>query len=225
MQTDAVDLDLPEGATKTDRLRAAARKLERFRLSELYEAAGFGRPDEKERKRLWYLVRDMKKRREVRPADHGVYFYAKDAPADGSWERAKACPDQKKMWRVMRGLDKRQPFSVADVEQLAEVSRDYAGQYVTFLRREGHIAVVGREPGLGGTTRRALYRIVRDRDVPEAPRWNRSKVERDKKAREIAQAGAAEGLTVIERVHLIQGLFAEGVEQVEALARELEGRG
>jgi len=211
--------------SKTERLRRAARELGKFSLDELYERAGFGQPKGKERERLRYLVWDLCKARQLRNFDTGIYiFVGKD---EEQRPKAKESPRplamQAKMWRVMRGLNKRKPFSRADVQQLTGGSQDYARRYMTHLKKAGFLVQVSKERYLNGTNFRPLYRIPEEKDKPETPYYRRRRLERENREKAVRKATNVDGLTAAERISLLKGLFEEGRVHVAAIEKELDG--
>ena len=159
--------------TKSDRLREAARSLGTFNLDELFQAAGFGRPTGRERKRLRALLYVIKNRGGLERLGLGVYQYTNTEQK--GIRNPKANPLQIKMWRAMRNLNKRNVFSRMDVAQLSGAANSYVNSYIKFLLREWYLEQVGRIRHPSGFNYLPTYKILSDKDVPETPYFNTAK--------------------------------------------------
>jgi len=113
------------GQTFANRIREACRGLARsgeFGGSEIAHAAGLQTYMDK--RRMHVVLRDMRRRGEVRVVARGRYAYARTA---GSARK------QEVMWRLLRA---RRRVTVDDLVELAEVSRAYAREWLRALARQ-----------------------------------------------------------------------------------------
>ena len=216
--------------TKSDRLREAARSLGTFNLDELFQAAGFGRPTGRERKRLRALLYVIKNRGGLERLGLGVYQYTNTEQK--GIRNPKANPLQIKMWRAMRNLNKRNVFSRMDVAQLSGAANSYVNSYIKFLLREWYLEQVARISHPSGSNYLPTYKIVSDKDVPEVPRYNRAKstceLNEDtlssikiKTMDFIEQVRRPATLTTVEGIGQIKSVLVEMLEHLEELEKEL----
>jgi DNA-binding IclR family transcriptional regulator len=110
-----------------------------FTVNEISERLGIALP--KSRKRLHTALRDLRRAGEIERRREGVYALAAMRPSRKPQRREV-------MWRILRA---RRAVSVADLQELAGVSRNYAEEWLRMLLRKG---VVTRDGG--------SFRIVSD---------------------------------------------------------------
>lgn len=123
---------------------------------------------------MYAALKDLRKAGEVERVAPGIHVYI-GKPSGGPDIRAA-------MWSVVR---MRKRFTIADLQELAGASKEYAKEYVILLVRRGVVERIGRP---GGTY---IYRLLHDpgTDPPE----NDERAARLRRVR-AAKKAAVEGL-------------------------------
>ncbi|PZA12437.1 hypothetical protein DNX69_10695 [Rhodopseudomonas palustris] len=79
---------------------------------------------------------------------------------------------QDAIWQIIRDLDKKGPWSIADIDgAAARANVDTLVDYIHRLRTGGYIALAGRRPTKGSGTPTNLYRVTKPQST--APRLRR----------------------------------------------------
>ncbi len=121
-------------ATLTDRVRAALAGMAEIRALEVAERLGV--QTKAEVRRIAEVLRELAKRGELQRQEPGVYRPTPRQPGQPT--------KQEVMWRVLRA---RRTVTVADLQELAGVDRDYARQFLRHLQKRQVVQEVAGPAG------------------------------------------------------------------------------